>query len=189
MEPTRIFRLALALGFYAVLGTYYLALAADTMSPKTTDQEGFEVIGIEARTNNAKESSDGGMIPQMWQRFYMEGTINQIPNKVDKSIIAVYTDYVSDANGDYTYILGARVKPGSKAPAGMVAKQIPTGKYLDFDSEQGALPLVVPKVWRHIAEYFQATGAPARVYKADYEVYDAAMDPNDASTHVFVGVK
>jgi len=163
--------------------------AADTVTPKATDQQGFEVIGIEARTNNVKENSDGGMIPQMWQRFYMEGTIDQIPAKVDNSIIAVYTDYVNDANGDYTYILGAKVKAGTKPPAGMVAKQIPTGKYLEFASEQGALPLVVPKVWRHIAEYFLAAGAPARAYKADYEVYDAAMDPNDASTHVFVGVK
>ena len=99
------------------------------MKPKSVEEKAFEVIGIEARTNNGKESAEGGMIPQMWQRFYMEGTIDRIPEKIDGGIVAVYTDYESDANGDYTYILGAKVKPGATPLAGMISKQIPGGKF------------------------------------------------------------
>jgi predicted transcriptional regulator YdeE len=147
------------------------------------------VIGLETRTNNAKEGGPNGEIPKTWQTFYMEGAIDRIPDKVDDSIIAVYTDYASDANGDYTYILGAKVKPGTKPPSGMISKQIPGGKFEEFTSEQGALPVVIPKVWRQIYEYFSAQGAPARAYRADYELYTATLDPNNASAKVYVGVK
>ncbi len=172
-----------------LISLFCAARAEEAVKPKSVEEKAFEVIGIEARTNNGKESAEGGMIPQMWQRFYMEGTIDRIPEKIDGGIVAVYTDYESDANGDYTYILGAKVKPGATPLAGMISKQIPGGKFEEFTSEQGALPLVVPKVWRHIYEYFTAQGAPARAYKADYELYDAALDPNNASAKVYVGVK
>lgn len=189
MKSSNVFLPVFILVSATVLSLACILSAEEPVKPKPIEQTVFVVIGIEDRTNNTRETAEGGIIPQQWQRFYMEGTINQIPDKSDHSIIAVYTDYASDANGDYSYVLGARVKPGTKPPAGMVAKEVPAGKYLLFTSEQGALPLVVPKLWRHIYEYFQGTGVPQRAFKADYEVYDSAMDPNNASAKIYIGVK
>src|ERR1035441_1235283 len=149
----------------AWLLTVGAAEAQDAMKPKQTEPPRFEVIGIQARTNNARESRADGAIPKQWQRLFMEGVLNRIPDRLDQSIVAVYTDYASDWNGDYTYILGAKVKPGTKAPDGMVAVMVPTGKYVEFESARGPGQEVVPEVWKRIWTYFQEPGNPARAYK------------------------
>jgi predicted transcriptional regulator YdeE len=37
-----------------------------------------------------------------------ENLAAQIPDKTDSSILAVYTDYASDQDGEYTFVIGAR---------------------------------------------------------------------------------
>ena len=59
-----------------------------------------------------------------------EGLLGKIPNKVDSNILAVYTDYENDANGAYTFMLGARVSSTDSVPTGMVAKKIPAADML-----------------------------------------------------------
>jgi predicted transcriptional regulator YdeE len=161
----------------------------DAMKPKATDQSQFEVIGIEARTNNAQEAAGNGVIPKQWQRLFMEGLLNQIPNRSDESITVAYTNYAGDWNGDYTYILGAKVKPGTKAPEGMVAVKVPEGKYVEFESARGPGQEVVPVIWKQIWNYFQEPGNPARAYKSDFERYEGPQDPNNVQAHIFIGVK
>jgi predicted transcriptional regulator YdeE len=63
-----------------------------TMNPKVVEQTGFTVIGIAARTSNAKEMTADGMIGKQWGRFFQDGILGKIPNKADQSIVAVYTD-------------------------------------------------------------------------------------------------
>jgi len=77
------------------------------------------VIGIEARTTNAKEATADGIIPRQWQRFFQEGILEKIPNKIGGNIYAVYSDYANDHNGEYDYVIGAMVKEGSVPPPGM----------------------------------------------------------------------
>ena len=162
--------------------------AQEAAKPKWTTPSGFEVIGIEARTNNTQESTGSGAIPKQWQRLFMENLLGRIPDRLDQSIVAVYSNYASDWNGDYTYTLGAKVKPGTKAPEGMVAKNIPTGKYAEFTSKRGRPELVVPEMWKDVWAYFQAPGSPTRAYGTDYEIYDDLSDPTNVQVKLYVGV-
>jgi predicted transcriptional regulator YdeE len=162
--------------------------AQDTMKPKPTQQDAFDVIGIQVRTNNAKEATGGGDIPKLWQRLFAEGILNQIPDKADQEITVVYTNYASDWNGDYDYTLGAKVKSGTKAPAGMVLVTIPAGKYIEFESARGPGQTVVPEVWKQIWTYFQDPSNPARDYEADFERYEPS-DPANVQAHIFIRVK
>src|ERR1017187_9095708 len=75
---------------------------------ESTIQE-FTIIGIVARTTNAKEMSGEGVIADQWERVMAGGIIEQIPNRADASVIAIYTDYESDAKGEYTFLIGAKV--------------------------------------------------------------------------------
>lgn len=159
------------------------------MKPKLTDQSAFDVIGIETRTNNAAESTGNGAIPKQWQRFFVEGVLDRIPDKSEQSIIVVYTNYASDWNGDYSYILGAKVKPGTKAPEGMVAVTVPAGKYAEFESARGSGQTVLPEAWKQIWTYFQQPGRPARSYKTDFEHYEYPSDQANVQAHIFLGVK
>jgi predicted transcriptional regulator YdeE len=183
-------RVALFFVFGLTIPCIILPLRAqNAMTPKLTDQSSFDVIGLETRTNNGAEMTGNGEIPKLWQRLFTEGVLNRIPDRADEAVVAVYTKYASDAAGDYTYILGAKVKAGAKAPAGMVAITIPAGKYEQFVSAKGPGAEVIPPAWKEIYSYFQAPGATPRLFKTDFERYDDMSDPNAVQAHIFIGVK
>jgi len=178
-----LYKIAIAIMLLPTL----LSLGEDTVPQKIIDHlEGFTVIGISVRTNNAKEQTPNRQIGKTWQRITQEKFLDKIPNKTDKNIIAVYTDYASDKDGDYTFILGAKVNSDKEIPAGMVAVKIPTGRYAKFTSEKGPAYKVVPEVWKRI----WTTSAETRAYKTDFELYDQrATDPEKSQVDVYVGIK
>jgi CubicO group peptidase (beta-lactamase class C family)/predicted transcriptional regulator YdeE len=166
------------------------AMGAPTVEPKVVQEDGFTVIGISARTTNAKEMSSEGAIGPTWNRLFQEGVLEKIPNKADPRIVAVYTDYASDRTGEYTFLLGARVTSDADVPAGMVARKVPSGKYAVFTSEKGPGPKVVPALWMKIASLPQGAVGTDRVYGADFEIYDErAMDPQNLQMDVYVGIR
>jgi predicted transcriptional regulator YdeE len=165
-------------------------LKGEAMSPKIVEQEAFTVVGISTRTTNAKEMTADGAIGKMWGRLFQEGVLAKIPNKADQRIVAVYTDYASDHEGEYTYVLGARVTSDAEVPAGMVAKKIPAGKFAVFTSEKGPAPQVVPALWMKIASLPKTAAGGDRAYRADFEIYDErAMDPGNLQMDVYVGIR
>src|SRR2546425_5967545 len=111
------------------------------------DQDGFAVIGIETRTTNAREMGPGGAIPGMWERFMKEALAEKIPNRVGTSLIALYTDYESDADGEYSFLIGAPVAGGTTPPEGMALKQVPAGRYWKLTTDRGPVWEVVPNAW------------------------------------------
>ncbi len=168
------------------------ALAETSLQPKTVQLESFEVVGIATRTNNAKEAGPQGAIPKLWQRFMQEHVLEHIPNKTNPDLYAVYTDYVSDANGDYTLVIGAKVGTVSDSliPSGMVRTEIPAGQYAVFTCDRGPAAKVVVERWKRIWSYYESPGNGERAHRADFEVYDQrAADPNNAQVDIYIGLK
>ena len=160
------------------------------MNPRVVDEAGFVVIGIEARTNNVQEMSTFGVIARQWQRFFRENLVAKIPNKADSSILAVYSDYASDKNGEYSFLIGTRVNSPEGVPPGMIAKRVPAGRYAIFTSRTGPVEKIVPEIWKEIWSASRSTLGGDRAYIADYEVYDSrASDPKNAQVEVHVGIK
>jgi predicted transcriptional regulator YdeE len=152
--------------------------------------EGFTVVGISARTTNAKEMTAEGVIGKQWTRIFQETVMARIPNKADQNIVAVYTDYASDHDGEYTFLLGARVTSEKDVPAGMVAKQVPGGKFAVFTSKKGPAWKVVPELWARINSLPKTTVGGDRRYAADFEIYDErAADPQNSQVDVYVGIQ
>jgi predicted transcriptional regulator YdeE len=175
----------------ALIALLVSASVGDTrMNPKVVEGSTFTVIGIAARTSNAREMTADGIIGKQWGRLMQEGLLAKIPNKADRNIVAVYTDYASDRNGEYTCVLGARVKSDGEVPAGMLAKKIPAGKFAVFTSEKGPAAKVVPETWTKINSLPRSAVGGDRVYRADYEIYDErAADPANSQVDVYVGIK
>jgi len=160
------------------------------MKSKVIHQPAFTVVGIAARTSNAKEATADGVIGKQWERFMKEGVLAKIPNKVDSAIVAVYTDYASDKDGEYTFVLGAKVKSDHDIPDGMLARKVPAGRYAVFTSEKGPAARVVAETWKRIWSVQKSTPGGNRAFKADFEVYDErAADPQNMQVDVYVGVK
>jgi predicted transcriptional regulator YdeE len=122
------------------------------MNPRAVQQEGFTVVGIAVRTSNAQQMTEARPIGKQWERLFQDGVLAAIPNKADGNILAVYSDYASDQDGEYTYLLGARVTKVENVPAGMTAKNVPAGRYAVFTSDRGPVQKVVVDVWRRVWE-------------------------------------
>jgi predicted transcriptional regulator YdeE len=189
MKPTLFVRSAILL---ALATTIHAAAPRkeSTMNPTIANESGFTVIGIEARTSNAKEMTPDGVIGKQWARFMKESLAAQIPNKSDSAILAVYTDYASDKDGEYAFILGARATSATQVPKGMMARQVRPGRYAIFTSEKGPVAKIVSETWQHIWSIPKSSPGGNRAYKTDYEVYDErAANPENAQVEVHVGVK
>lgn len=160
----------------------------DEPSIRTITIPGFTVVGIQARTSNAKEATAHGIIGKQWQRFFSEGIPQNIPNRLDANFYAVYSDYASDHNGEYSFLIGAKVKNGTPAPEGMVAKQVRSGKYAVMCSDKGPFPEVVPAAWGRFYK-LEAEGKLKRAYETDFELYDErAQNPQNGQVDIYVGV-
>lgn len=142
------------------------------------------VVGIYVLTSNQNGQSAQD-IPALWKRFFMENTIEKIPNKLDSDLYCVYTHYEGDYTQPYTTVLGCRVANLDQIPEGMIGIEIPKGKYKQFtargDLQNGAVFQEWRKIWN--------TDLP-RAYQADFEVYGIkAANPQDAEVPIYIGVK
>ena len=167
------------------------ASAEMSMKPKVVEQPEFSIIGIQIRTSNAKEMTGQGDIPKQWSMFYKEGIADRIPHKVGSTIYAVYTNYASDYNGEYDFIIGMKVSNVADIPPGMVAKKIPKGRFAIITSAKGPVEQVVPQAWQSVYSLDESKQlGGVRAYKADFEVYDQrSQKPRDAQVDLYVGLK
>jgi predicted transcriptional regulator YdeE len=160
------------------------------MEPRVEEQGGLTVIGIAVRTSNAKEMTAEGQIGHCWMRLFQEGLLAKIPNKADASVVAVYTDYASDKDGEYTYVLGARVTSEADVPDGMIVKKIPGGRFAVFTTEKGPGPKVVPEAWMRINSLPKSSVGGDRAYRGDFEIYDErARDPQNLQADIYVRIR
>ena len=114
---------------------------------------------------------------------------DRIPDKRDSNLYAVYSDYDSNQNREYTFMVGATVKPEIAAPAGMVLKIVAPGKYAVMTSQKGPFPKVIPEAWSEIFQ-LEDQGKLNRTYHTDFELYDdRALDPQNGQVDIYIGLK
>ena len=130
-----------------------------------------------------------GPISQLWARLASEQFLSEVQHRVDSRVVAVYSDYESDKDGPYTYLLGAKVSSSKDIPAGMVSVNIAPGTYAMFTGEGGAPAELVVSVWRRIWA-LEKPDQLHRAYKTDYEVHYPQPDaPANAHVDVYIGVR
>lgn len=159
------------------------------MNQQPAQLKAFQIIGIKTRTCNADEMKGAQKIANLWGQFYDDGFEARIPHRLDNDIVAVYHDFESDVDGKYSLIVGARVVPGTKAPAGFEILNVPAQEYVRFTSDKGQIPGIIFKVWQNIWGLAKA-GAFKRKYSYDVEIYgEDAIDQTNAQINVYVSVK
>ncbi|MFV3407012.1 GyrI-like domain-containing protein [Bdellovibrio bacteriovorus] len=161
------------------------------MSHSFTAKPDIKIVGISVRTSNGDEMKGSGRIGSQWQRFFSEGVMQRIPNQIAGGpIYAIYTDYESDVNGEYSFILGKEVSSFDNLPDDLIAKVLPASRYAAFTSQQGPMPNVVIDLWQHIWGLTPSDLGAERAYKADFEVYDQrSADPQNCQVDVFLSVR
>lgn len=144
----------------------------------------FHLIGIAIRTTN-EQNQAANDIPMLWDRFFKEDVLNQIPNKICTAVYSLYTNYEGDHTMPYTTIIGCEVADLSVIPKGMVGQTFEADKYQKItvkgDLTQGLIINEWEKIWSENWD---------RKYTADFEVYDEkASNPHDAEVSIYVAIK
>jgi predicted transcriptional regulator YdeE len=150
----------------------------------------ISILGIQIRTNNASEIAGNGQIGALWSRFFAENLPAQIPNRSSESFFVVYSNYESNEDGDYDYLLGCPVDSIENLPQGMTYAAIATGDYAVFTTETGPVAEVVQAAWKHIWLQSPKELGHKRAFLSDYEVYDhRAIDPSNAKVEIHIGLE
>lgn len=130
------------------------------------------LVGIECRTSNNSGAAEND-ISALWERFYSENIIDQIPEKVSDEVIALYCDYEGDHTHPYSVVIGCPVGKVDEIPEGIVVKRIPGGTYAAYRAI-GEHPQPLIKTWGEIWQ----SDLP-RTYTGDYEVYGEKFTSNN----------
>jgi len=151
---------------------------------ETVKKEAFKVIGIKVRTTNENGQSAND-IGKLWQKFISENIVAKIPNKIDASILSIYTNYEKDHTKPYDTILGCKVSTLDKIPEGMIGQEFEKGNYAQFISNGNLTQGVVYNTWLEIWNKDLD-----RKFTADFEVYgEKAQNLTNAEVEIFVAVK
>jgi predicted transcriptional regulator YdeE len=130
------------------------------------------IFGLSARTNNKNEMNpEGGKIAGLVQKFDASVNVNY---RSGARVYSVYSDYETDASGDYSVLVGADVVESSAMVLETV--KIHEGSYLVF-SAQGQVPEIVFETWSKVWRYFENENCPyARAYTTDFEFYKSQSE-------------
>jgi predicted transcriptional regulator YdeE len=155
-----------------------------------TVTEPIAVAGFEIRTSNALELSGQGQIGALWQRFFVENLLARIPNRTSESLYVVYSNYASDENSEYDYLLGAPVSSIGGLPEGVTFEAIATGEYAVITSDRGPVVEVLQAAWKRIWSLRADELGGKRAFLTDYEIYDdRATNPADAVVEIRLGLE
>lgn len=149
----------------------------------------FYVAGYLVRTNNSDEASGESKIGPLWQRFKQENLVARIPNRADADLTVVYSNYASDENGNYDYLLGARVNSIHHLPAGMTWKRVEPATYAVILTNKGQMPGVLQAAWDHIWHMSPRELGGKRAFITDYEIYDQrTKNSQEAQVEIHIGL-
>ena len=151
------------------------------------------LVGISTRTNNQDEMTpDNGKIPATIAKYDDEKLAEKIKHRnKPRQAYCVYTDFDSDENGEYTYLVGEEVSTFDSQDQSLFSfVTLPAGRYCKFTTEPGVMPQVVIEAWQEIWQMQSSDFGGQRSYIADFEVYDhRCADPNNAVVDIYIGIK
>lgn len=162
----------------------------DSADPVKVRMESFLVVGIEARTTNKLEMSGQGAIGMLWGRLTKDALLERIPQRVDDRILAVYSDYKNDKDGEYSYLLGAKVRAATHVPDGMTSREVGSGKYALFTAKGRPPAEMVIGIWKEVWS-LETSKKLERAYKTDFEVYynGPSAKPPTTLVDVYIGLR
>ncbi len=154
------------------------------MGPVLANVTEKTIAGISVRTSNKIESNpQKAVLPALWDRFFEEDILDQIPGKIPNSpIYGVYSDYESNRKGSYSVTAGAEAFDPKIEQNGFNRIKIEAGDYLLFKG-RGSMPGVVADTWQVVWNYFSKNLQFKRRFNTDFEFY-----VTQESVEIYIGI-
>jgi predicted transcriptional regulator YdeE len=94
----------------------------DNMEPRIIERAAFTVIGLQLRSKNAENE-----IPRLWAT--LDARCGEIKNRVPDRVAYGISANVDAESGEFDYIAGFEISSTEDVPEGMVAFEVPGGRY------------------------------------------------------------
>jgi len=136
--------------------------------------DGRSVYGLSTRTTIAQEMDPSqAKIGALWQKF--DQTV-PVDYQNGERVYGVYSDYESDATGEFNTIAAYDGKRLSL----LEEVVLPSGKYLLFEAEASgvddeARTKTILQLWGQVWSYFAQKPNHTRAFKTDFDFYKGLM--------------
>ncbi|ASA19437.1 GyrI-like domain-containing protein [Paenibacillus donghaensis] len=160
------------------------------MNTYITHKPKMKLVGVSTRTTNTQEAGPERVLQKLWETYFQSGIAAEAGITNPQLIYALYTDYVTDATGEYSVVIGHEINlDGIPTDSGKKHALIPESKYLVFTSKKGPIHEVVPQAWETIWDYFRDS-PEIRTYTGDFEVYDAHhFDSGNVELQIYIAIQ
>jgi len=163
------------------------------MQKQKTQLSKITLVGLTTRTNNKNEMNpETSKIGKLAGLYWANQVANNIQHRTNPGVTyAVYTNFESDENGDYTYFIGEVVDSfESQDLSKFETIIIPASSYQKFTTKPGKIPDIVISAWQEIWTMKENDFGGKRKYIADFEVYDKrAADKNNTVLDIYIGIE
>jgi len=155
----------------------------------------IKLVGMTTRTNNTHlfeaDPSTNKIAATVQKYFHGEQSQNITHRKNPGTTYCAYTDYESDANGDFTYFIGEEVTSFDNLPeGGFTPLTIPAQSYAKFTNGPAAMPEVCINIWKKVWQMTPQELGGQRGYRTDFELYDErAQDHQNVVLDLYIGIK
>lgn len=138
--------------------------------PRLETIEPFDVAGLTVRTSNEQEMDpETAQVAGVWNQFF-EGEVYDNLRDEDEHppLHGVYSEYESDADGEWTLTVGVAASEIAGHDGDVVMVTVDGGDYLVWEAE-GELEEIVPETWEEITDYFAEDAPYVRAFGTDFE--------------------
>ena len=151
------------------------------MNYELVQLEEKKVAGLKIRTSNSDPNMSSS-IGTLWQKFFVEGIYEGIPNKKNGKSIGLYSNYEEGASGAYDVMVCSEVEDTISLPDSVQLDTIPSGKYAKFIIH-GHMQKAVMEFWTKLWDMDLD-----RKYSCDFEEYQNGGDMENAEIHIYISL-
>ena len=125
--------------------------------------KGFDVVGVTTRITDRETASE--QINALWETFFKQSVVQNIENRVDDIIYAVYSDYEGDHEDPYRITIGYKISGAAQLKGGLHKVRVKTADYAMMGAA-GEQPKALIETWTSIWQ-----SDLDRRFETDFEVY------------------
>lgn len=180
VTPTSARRMSTLLRCQNPLGISIKMEGASIMNYKIEQMDAFPVVGVEQTFHMDTSMQE---IPKFWAEFDAKG--------LNKKVIPMFgICFDADASGNFPYLIGQTLMPGTAIPEGLITREIPAHLWARFACV-GPMPHAIQNVTKQIySEWLPTNGTYEVAQYMEIEMYtEGDITSKDYYSEVWIPVK
>jgi AraC family transcriptional regulator len=146
----------------------------------------FLLIGKQHRTTMQRCQNEID-IPKFWAEFMSQGHVNQIQDRINDSLMGIYTNW--DYAENFDVMIGAQVGTDAKVPKGFILHKMKPAKYMVF-TVPGNQNADILNGWKYIYGTWMPNTGYEREFSDDFDLFDDRFQDNqNPESEIYIPIK